>query len=87
MEHDYTIIKFPLNTEKAIRIMERENKLLFNVALDATKPTIKKAVERLFNVKVMKVNTYITPQGAKRAYVTLSREHPAMDIMTKLGLV
>lgn len=87
MEHDYTIIKYPLNTEKAIRLMERENKLLFRVALTAQKPTIKKAIERLFNVKVTKVNTYTTPGGEKRAYVKLSREHPAMDVMTKLGLI
>lgn len=87
MEHHYTAIKYPLNTEKAIRMMERENKLLFSVALDATKPTIKKAVEALFSVKVITVNTYVTPQGKKRAYVQLARENPAMDVMTKLGLI
>lgn len=82
-----TLIHYPLNTEKAIRIMEKENKLLFKVALNATKLGIKKSVEQLFNVKVRKVNTFVTVLGEKRAYVQLSKENPAMDVMTKLGLI
>ncbi len=82
-----TLVHYPLNTEKAIRIMEKENKLLFKVSLNATKPAIKKTVEQLFNVKVLKVNTFITMLGEKRAYVQLSKENPAIDVMTKLGLI
>lgn len=82
-----SIIHNPVSTEKAIRIMESENKLLFEVSLRATKPEVKKAVEDLFKVKVLKVNTFITTKGKKKAYVKLSDETPAMDIATNLGLI
>lgn len=82
-----TIIKYPLLTEKAVKLIESENKLLFVVEKKATKPEIKKAVEDLFKVKVKKVNVLITTEGKKRAYVTLSKENPAMDIITQLGLM
>jgi len=82
-----SIIKNPVSTEKAIRIMESENKLLFEVSMRANKPQIKEAVENLFKVKVLKVNTYITVKGKKKAYVKLSRDTPAMDVATNLGLI
>lgn len=87
MKDSYSIIKYPLNTEKTVRTMEKENKLLFVVDMKANKESIKKAIEEIFKVKVMKVNTHITAKGEKRAYVTLSREHPAADVLTKLGLM
>jgi large subunit ribosomal protein L23 len=87
MKDPHSIIKYPLNTEKTVRTLEKENKLLFVVALNARKEEIKKAIEELFKVKVVKVNTHITAKGEKRAYVTLSTENPAVDIMTKLGLM
>ncbi|MGC9122095.1 MAG: 50S ribosomal protein L23, partial [Thermogladius sp.] len=48
---------------------------------------IKEAVERLFNVKVVKVNTVITPRGEKKAYVKLASEYKASDVATQLGLL
>lgn len=81
------IINFPLSTEKSIRLMESENKLIFSVSMRAKKTEIKQSVEEMFKVKVLKVNTYITPNGEKRAYVRLSPETPAIDIVTQLGLM
>ena len=83
----YKILKHPVNTEKAVRLMEAENKILFSVNMKSTKEQIKKAMEELFKVKVLKVNTLITPRGEKRAYIKLSPDNPAMDIMTQLGLM
>ena len=83
----YHIILNPLTTEKAVRLMETENKLLFKVAIKSKKPEIKKAIEELFKVKVVKVTTLHTPKGEKRAYVKLSNENPAIDIATDLGLM
>lgn len=83
----YKILKHPVNTEKAVRLMESENRLLFAVYIKATKQQIKKAIEELFKVKVLKVNTLITSDGEKRAYIKLSPENPAMDVMTQLGLM
>lgn len=81
------IIKNPLSTEKSIRLMESENKLLFDVDKKATKAEIKKAIEELFKAKVLEVKTLVTPKGKKRAYVKFSMETPAIDIATNLGLM
>lgn len=80
------VIKYPVSTERTLRSMEAENKLLFVVDRKATKPEVKKAVESLFKVKVVGVNTYIL-LGKKRAYVKLSKENPAIDVATQLGIV
>ena len=83
----FDIIKYPLSTEKSIRLMESENKLIFIVDMTATKQDIKKAVEVMFKVKIIKVNTLVSSSGEKRAYVKFSKETPAIDIATNMGLM
>ena len=80
------VIKYPVSSEKAIRLMESENKLVFVVNFKAKKGEIKTAIEQLFKVKVADVNTLITG-GEKRAYVRFAPENPAIDIATNLGLM
>ncbi|HDD70641.1 MAG TPA: 50S ribosomal protein L23 [Candidatus Woesearchaeota archaeon] len=82
----YNIIKYPLSTEKAIKLMESENKLVFVVDFKAKKKDIKDAVENLFDVKVLKVNTVIS-NGQKRAYVKFPADRPAIDIATNMGIM
>ena len=81
------IIKYPLSTEKSLRLMESENKLIFVVERDADKKAIKRAIEDMFKVQVIKVNTLIDTKGRKRAYVQFSQETPAIDIATNMGLM
>jgi len=81
------VLKYPLATEKAVRLMERENKLVFVIDLKANKDEVKELVEKTFEVKVDKVNTFVTNKGEKRAYVQLNKNNPAIDVMTKLGLM
>ena len=83
----YKIMKYPLATEKAVRIIEAENKLVFIVDKDATKQAIKEATEKMFKVKVKKVNTTILPSGKKKAYILLAPETPARDVATQLGML
>ncbi len=80
------IIKNPIATEKAIRLMELSNELVFKVDEKANKSDIKKAVEEKFKVKVVRVRTLREMKGFKKAYVKLSNETPAIDVATKLGL-
>ena len=80
------IIKHPLSTERS-NAQIQHNKLTFVVDLKATKPQIKAEAEKLFNAKVSRVNTLITPQAQKRAIITFTPETPAIDIATKLGLM
>jgi large subunit ribosomal protein L23 len=81
------IIKHPLSTEKSIRLMESENKMVFIVDTKASKDEIKKELETRFNIKIIKVNTLNDFKGRKKAYVKFSDETPAIDLATKLGLM
>lgn len=81
-----TTIIYPISTEKSIRMMESENKLIFAVKSQATKAQIKAELEDLLNVKVDKVNT-LKSLKQKKAIVTFSADTPAIDVATKLGLM
>jgi large subunit ribosomal protein L23 len=61
----YNIIRAPLITEKATLLSEK-GQVVFRVAIDATKPEIKAAVEGLFGVKVTGVNTLVQKGKTKR---------------------
>jgi large subunit ribosomal protein L23 len=91
----YDIIVAPVITEKATNASEL-NKVIFKVRKDATKPQIKAAVERLFDVKVMSVNTLVRKgktrvfrgvrgqlSDVKKAVVTLA-EGDRIDVTTGL---
>ena len=62
----YDVIVSPVITEKATNLTE-QNKVVFRVAPKATKPQIKEAVEKLFDVKVAAVNT-MTTKGKKKIF-------------------
>ena len=62
----YDVIVSPVITEKATALSEH-NKVVFKVRKEATKPQIKEAVEKLFDVKVMSVNTVLT-KGKKKVF-------------------
>ncbi|MGJ8529337.1 50S ribosomal protein L23 [Maritalea sp.] len=64
-ERAYNIIRNPVVTEKST-IASEHNQVVFDVAIDATKPEIKAAVEGLFSVKVQAVNTLIRKGKEKR---------------------
>ena len=94
-EELYDVIRAPVITEKTTLVSEH-NQVVFKVATNSTKPDIKEAVERLFNVKVVAVNTLIRKGKVKRfrgvkgqqsdfkkAIVTL-QEGQTIDITTRL---
>lgn len=81
------LVKYPLLTEKTIKLIE-QNQYSFAVDSKATKPSVKAAIEQLFDVKVISVNTslqavkkrrvgrYIGRKSQyKRAIVTLAPEN------------
>ena len=82
----YKVIIKPVVTEKAVAMIENENKLTFIVDRRATKTDIKRAVEAMFEVKVEKVNTLITMRGEKKAYVKLKPEYSASEVAARIGL-
>ena len=91
----YDVILSPIITEKATAVSEH-NQVVFRVSSTATKPQIKEAVERLFDVKVLAVNTLVTKgkekifrgrrgrrSDVKKAVVTLASGQ-SIDITTGL---
>lgn len=87
MSSSSSVIIRPLLTEKTLRLLEESNTLAFIVDRRATKHQIREEVERMFGVKVEKVNTLITPRGEKKAYVKLKKDYSASEIATRMGLV
>ena len=81
------VVRYPLLTEKAVNLIEKENKIVFVVDKNATKQEIKEEVEELYGVKVDKVRTVITPKGEKRAFVKLIGKNAASDLATKLNII
>ncbi|MGC8547468.1 MAG: 50S ribosomal protein L23 [Candidatus Micrarchaeia archaeon] len=82
-----SVLFYPLATEKAIGMIDRDNVIVYVVALNATKPQVKKEFEKMFNVKVDKVNMEIDAKNNKKAYIKLGKEYKASDIALKLKLV
>jgi large subunit ribosomal protein L23 len=62
---NYDVIRAPVVTEKSTYVSDH-NQVIFDVAMDATKPQIKEAVEALFSVKVKAVNTHVRKGKVKR---------------------
>ncbi len=83
----HEVILYPLMTESASLMVEKDNKLIFIVSLKAGKSDVKKAVEELYEVKVNKITMLITPQGKKKAFVKLTPEFKASDVAIKLGIL
>lgn len=73
-------------SEKMLKLVENENKLVFEVSRKAGKNEIKKEIEKMFNVKVINMNTHIR-FNKKIAFVQLDKKNPAIDVATKLGLI
>lgn len=66
MKDLYAIIKKPIITERSAHLKDRYNKIIFQVDGNANKGDIKKAVERIFNVKVIDINTMNVKGKVKR---------------------
>ena len=76
----------PITSEKAVKMIDLDNTILFETSMTETKGTIKKEIEKIFKAKIVKVRTLIT-QNKKFAYVKFAKENPAIDIATKLGVM
>lgn len=86
IEDKYKIVIKALVTEKTIKMIQEENKLVFIVNRKANKHQIKRAIEELFDVEIDKINTMIS-KGYKKAIVKLKPEYLAIDIATNLGIL
>ena len=82
----YDILIKPHVTEKTMNLIDFNNEITFVVNRKANKGQIKRAFEDLYEEKVARVNTHITPKGIKVAYIKLVEEEMAEEIAVKLGV-
>ncbi len=80
----YDIIRSPVVTEKSTMASEA-NQVIFDVAIDATKPEIKEAIEALFSVKVTAVNTLVRKGKLKRFRGYLGRRNSVKKAVVTLA--
>jgi large subunit ribosomal protein L23 len=80
------MIQHPYVTEKATLIAEKNNVLQFIVDVGDTKDKVKKEIETLYDVKVARVNTMLTPRGKKKAIVTFEEPNTATELASRLGI-
>ena len=83
----YEVLKYPNMTEKNVSLVDKENKIVFIVDKRVKKEDIKRAFEELFKVKIEKINTSITREGRKKAFIKLKKEFAAADVAVKLGMI
>jgi ribosomal protein uL23 len=81
------VLKFVLMTEKCVRMIETENKLVFIVDRKATKKQIADAFEKLYGAKTVSVHTTIDQKGRKKAFIKLAQPGAASDLAVKLGII
>ena len=85
--HDLDVVLFPLVTEKAVNMIEAQNKITFIVNDNSSKPEIKKVLENAYGIKVTKINVLRDMKGRKKAIVQLDKKFKASELATKLGVL
>jgi large subunit ribosomal protein L23 len=81
------VLKYPFVTEKAMMMLEGENKLQFIVRKEATKQKIKREIEQIFEQEVTGISTMMTPHGQKKVIVSFADEKAAEEILSRLGIM
>ncbi len=84
---DLEKILYPLVTEKAVNMIDTENKITFIVSDKTDKKEIKRIIEDSYKIKIEKINIVRDRKGRKKAIVKLKKEFKAQDVATKLGVL
>ncbi len=82
-----SVLLYPIATEKAVSLITKNNTITYVVYNKAKKTEIKNEFEKLYNVKVEKVNIVNTPKNEKKAYIKLGKGQEATNVAMKLKLV
>jgi len=83
----YEILVHPVISEKAVNLIESDNKITFKVNRKATKNDVKTAMEKIYNVKVASINMLNDTKGNKKAIIKLDAKFKASELSSKLGMV
>ncbi len=85
--HDLEVLLYPLVTEKAVNMIEAENKITFVVNDNTNKTEIRKVLQEAYGVKVEKINVVRDMKGRKKAIIRLDKKFKASELATKLGVL
>jgi large subunit ribosomal protein L23 len=81
------VLKYPFVTEKAMMLLESQNKLQFLVEREATKNQIAKEIEKSFGQEVRSVRTVMTTKGQKKAVISFKNDKAAEEVLSRLGIM
>lgn len=82
-----SVLMYPIATEKAVGMIERDNIIEYVVDMRAGKDDIKKEFESTFGVKVERIGIIHTPDNRKKAVIKVKKAFKASDIALKLKLI
>ncbi len=82
-----TVLRCPVTTEAAMKMVEDDNTIVFLVARSANKRMIAKAFKSVYAVEPARVNTLIRPDGEKKAYIKIPAGTVAVEVASKIGLL
>ena len=83
----YSVLSYPLTTEKANKAMTERNTLTFIVHPRANKVQIKRAFKEIHGHQPRSVNTLHRPDGKKKAFICLRPENEAVGVASKMGII
>ncbi|KAJ3345991.1 60S ribosomal protein L25 [Entophlyctis luteolus] len=83
----HAVVKFPLNTESAMKKIEDHNTLVFVCDVRSNKRQIKDAIKKLYDIDAVKINTLVRPDGKKKAYVKLDADVEALEVANRIGFI
>ncbi len=83
----HKVLLYPIMGEKATMLREKENKLSFIVDKSAGKKDVKEAVESLYNVKIVGLDSMITTTGEKKVHVRLDAKYSAEEVASHFGVL
>ncbi len=82
-----TSLLYPISTEKALGMIDKNNTISYIVDFRSNKKEIKKEFEEVFGVKVESINTSMSIKNFKKAFIRLKPEYKAGEVARKLKLV
>ena len=83
----FDVLRFVVMTEKAIQLIETQNKLVFIVDRRKDRTEVRNAIEAAFQTKVKNVNTAIDQLGRKKAFIRFQEAGQAGEIAIRLGII
>ena len=81
------MFKYPITTASSMKKIQSSNTIVLVFSAKANKKSIKFLMEKIYKIKINKVNTLIDSKGFKKAFIKLSPKYDALDVANKIGFI